>query len=196
MISGSTNSVSSSTSYCNHCKTSDVQAKQELTDEEKKQVKELKNRDQEVKSHEAAHIAAGGAYVRGGASYSYQSGPDGRRYAVGGEVSIDTSPVSDDPKATITKMQTVKRAALAPAEPSGQDRSVAAQAGAAEAAAQKELLEQKNGSSNDAQTKKVPIDKIKIDKNESKKNNDLVNYNSDARIQSFEKNDNSTQLYA
>jgi hypothetical protein len=196
MISGSINSDSSSASYSNRCKTSGVQKKQELTDDEKKQVKELKKRDQDVKTHEAAHIAAGGSYVRGGASYSYQSGPDGKRYAVGGEVSIDTSPVSDDPQATIAKMQTVKRAALAPAEPSGQDRSVAAQAGAAEAAAQKELLEQKNGNGSDAEPKKVSVDRMKDDKNELKKNNELVHYNSDARIQAFEENSNSTQLYA
>ena len=110
----------------------------ELTPEEQQQVAELKKRDREVKAHEAAHMAAGGAYVRGGASYSYQSGPDGKRYAVGGEVSIDTSP-EDDPAATIRKMQTVRSAALAPANPSGQDRSVAAAAAAQEAQARQEL---------------------------------------------------------
>ena len=102
-------------------------ASAELTPEEQKQVTDLKKQDREVKAHEAAHIAAGGAYVRGGATYSYQSGPDGKRYAVGGEVSIDTAP-EDDPNATIRKMQAVRSAALAPANPSGQDRSVAAAA--------------------------------------------------------------------
>ena len=110
----------------------------ELTPDEKKQVTELKKRDREVKAHEAAHMAAGGGYVRGGATYSYQSGPDGKRYAVGGEVAIDTSP-EDDPNATIRKMQTVRSAALAPANPSGQDRSVAAAASAQEAKARQEL---------------------------------------------------------
>lgn len=104
---------------------------QELSEDEKKSVDELKKRDQEVRTHEQQHIAAGGPYVKGGASYSYQSGPDGKRYAVGGEVNIDTSPVSGDPDATISKMQTVRAAALAPAEPSGQDRSVASQASSA-----------------------------------------------------------------
>ncbi|MBN1578247.1 MAG: hypothetical protein JW913_16930 [Chitinispirillaceae bacterium] len=111
---------------------------EELTPEEQKQVAELKRRDREVKAHEAAHIAAGGGYV-GGAQFSYQSGPDGKRYAVGGEVSIDTSPVNDNPEATIRKMQTVRRAALAPADPSGQDRAVAAAASAQEAQARQEL---------------------------------------------------------
>ena len=53
-------------------------------------------------------------------------GPDGNRYAIGGEVSIDVAPVDGDPEATIAKMEIVKAAALAPAEPSAQDRKVAA----------------------------------------------------------------------
>ncbi len=114
----------------------------ELTKEEELAVKELKRRDAEVKAHEMAHLGAGGQYVRGGASFEYQTGPDGRRYAVGGEVSIDTSPVAGDPKATIRKMQTVRRAALAPAQPSGQDRSVAAAASQAEAQARQELMQE------------------------------------------------------
>lgn len=119
-----------------------TQDKQNLSEDQKNQVRELKTRDQEVKAHEAAHMAAGGSCVRGGASYSYQVGPDGKRYAVGGEVSIDASSASGDPQETIMKMQTVKRAALAPAEPSGQDRAVASQAGAIEAQARKELSQQ------------------------------------------------------
>lgn len=99
-----------------------------LTDAEQEQVDELKSRDMEVKAHEQAHMAAGGSYVKGGASYDYQTGPDGRKYAVGGSVNIDTSPVPDDPEATIAKAQVVIKAALAPAEPSGQDQKVASQA--------------------------------------------------------------------
>lgn len=66
-------------------------------------------RDREVRAHEQAHMAAAGAYSRGG--------PDNRQYAVGGEVQIDTSAVSGDPEATIRKAQTVRRAANAPATP-------------------------------------------------------------------------------
>ena len=62
----------------------------ELTDEEEQIVKELKARDAEVRAHEAAHIAASGG-LAGAPSYTFQDGPDGKRYAVGGEVSIDTS---------------------------------------------------------------------------------------------------------
>lgn len=116
---------------------------QELTDEEKKDVLELKKRDLEVRAHEQAHIAAGGAHVRGGASYSYQTGPDGKRYAVGGEVSIDTSAVSGDPQATITKMQVIRKAALAPGNPSSTDRSVAAAASQKMNSARMDLAKEK-----------------------------------------------------
>jgi hypothetical protein len=108
-----------------------------LNEEQKQQVEELKKRDTEVKSHEQAHMASGGGLVQGGASYEYQSGPDGKMYAVGGEVKIDVSP-ERTPEATIRKMQQVRRAALAPAEPSGTDRSVAAQATQIEARARME----------------------------------------------------------
>jgi len=100
---------------------------QDLSEEEKKQVDELKARDREVRAHEQAHMAAGGNLVRGGAHYTYQRGPDGSVYAVGGEVSIDTSE-EKTPEQTVQKMQRVQAAALAPAEPSGQDRAVAAAA--------------------------------------------------------------------
>lgn len=113
-----------------------------LTDEEKAQVDELKQRDREVRAHEQAHAAVGGAYASA-PSYEYETGPDGNRYAVGGEVSIDVSPISGDPQATIQKMEVVKRAALAPAEPSPQDRAVAAQADQTRLKAQAELQAQR-----------------------------------------------------
>src|SRR5689334_17762725 len=97
-----------------------------LTEDQQKQVTELKSRDTEVRTHENAHKSAGGQYA-GSPSYTYQTGPDGQRYAIGGEVAIDSGPAKK-PEETITKMETVKRAALAPAEPSPQDPKVAAQA--------------------------------------------------------------------
>ncbi len=123
-----------------------------LTEEEQKQVDELKARDAEVKAHEQAHIAAGGSYVRGGASYDYQTGPDGKKYAVGGEVSIDTSPVEGDPQATIYKAQVILKAALAPAEPSRQDKSVASQARQMMASARKELMAEKTNPDESSQS--------------------------------------------
>jgi len=115
---------------------------EKLSSEELRELSDLKTRDREVRAHEMAHVMAGAGLVRKGASYQYEMGPDGVRYAVSGEVSIDSSPVQDDPAATIRKMQQVKRAALAPAEPSAQDRSVASTATQIEAQARQELQQQ------------------------------------------------------
>ncbi len=114
----------------------------ELSEKEQRQVRLLEKIDADVKAHEAAHQAAAGGLARG-KSFGYTVGPDGRRYAISGEVKIDTSVVPNNPSATIAKMQIVRRAALAPGDSSGQDRSVAAQAAKAEAAARQQLTETK-----------------------------------------------------
>jgi hypothetical protein len=88
-------------------------------------IRQLSQRDSVVRAHEQAHSSVGGQYA-GSAQYSYQRGPDGVSYAVGGEVPIDVGAISGDPRATLEKMQIVQRAALAPADPSTQDRRVAA----------------------------------------------------------------------
>ena len=108
--------------------------------EEQQEVVELQRREQEVRIHEQAHQSAGGQYA-GAASYSYRVGPDGRRYAVEGSVPIDTAPVPDDPRATIQKMQQVRRAALAPAQPSAADRGIAARAAQEEQKARSDLTQ-------------------------------------------------------
>jgi hypothetical protein len=108
-----------------------------LSEGEREQLKKLKARDTEVRNHENAHQSAGGQFA-GSPSYTYQAGPDGRRYAIGGEVSIDVSP-EKDPAATIAKMESVRRAATAPAEPSPQDFKVAAAAQRMMTEAQRDL---------------------------------------------------------
>ena len=113
---------------------------QELTEEEKKVVEELKKTDQKVRAHEQAHKSVAGGYA-GAIQYETVTGPDGRQYAVSGEVQIDTSPIPDNPQATIQKMDIVIRAALAPADPSPQDFAVARTAQQVRAQAQKELQE-------------------------------------------------------
>jgi hypothetical protein len=105
-----------------------------------KLLEQLKKADREVRSHEMAHVAVGGRYVTSGARLEYRRGPDGRNYAVAGEVSIDTSPVPGDPRATAEKMRAVQRAALAPASPSAQDRRVASRAASEAAQATAELM--------------------------------------------------------
>ena len=95
---------------------------------ETKLLDQLKRRDREVRAHEQAHAAAAGRHAVGGPVYEYQRGPDGRSYAVGGHVKLDTSPVAGDPEATLQKAGEIRRAAMAPAEPSAQDRQIAAEA--------------------------------------------------------------------
>jgi hypothetical protein len=103
-------------------------------------IDKLKARDLEVRQHELAHMAAAGGLATSGASYTYQRGPNGVSYAIGGEVSIDTSPGAT-PEETIQRARTIAAAALAPAEPSGPDRAVAAQAQQMEAQARAELAQ-------------------------------------------------------
>ena len=132
--------------------TTDPQADQPLVDENKKQqaaqeqveqaveqqqkkvelaeqrvISDLAKRDIEVKTHEQAHKAVGGMFAQS-PSFSYEKGPDGKRYAVDGEVQIDVSTVDGDPQATFNKMQKVYAAAMAPVQPSSADIRVAAEA--------------------------------------------------------------------
>ncbi|HEX8964244.1 MAG TPA: putative metalloprotease CJM1_0395 family protein [Rhodocyclaceae bacterium] len=117
-------------------------AKQELNPAQQRQVARLQQVDKNVRAHEQAHIAAGQGLVRGGPTYSYTYGPDGKQYATGGEVGIDTSPARK-PEDNIQKGRQIQAAALAPADPSPQDYRVAAaglsleQQGRAEQAAQR-----------------------------------------------------------
>lgn len=98
-----------------------------LTDPERQQVRELQRTDAEVRRHEQAHAAVGGPYA-GAPRYQFATGPDGKQYAVSGQVSIDASSIPGNPQATIQKLRIVQRAALAPTEPSAQDQQVAATA--------------------------------------------------------------------
>jgi len=99
---------------------------EQQTEEEQQEISNLEARDQEVRTHEQAHAAAGGQYA-GTPQYEYTTGPDNKRYVTDGEVSIDISELNS-PEETLQKMQQVRAAALAPAEPSAQDLKVAAEA--------------------------------------------------------------------
>lgn len=120
-----------------------------LTTADQELIQKLKTRDADVKAHEQAHRTAGGQYA-GSPTYTYQKGPDGANYAIGGEVSIDTSPIPDNPDATIAKEARVQAAALAPADPSSQDVKVAAEA--AQAIAQAEASKTSGGGQSQGQS--------------------------------------------
>ena len=99
----------------------------QVSPEQQAQIAQLSKTDRDVRQHEQAHMAAGAGLVTSGASFTYTRGPDGRNYAVGGEVGIDTSE-GRTPAETLARAQQVQAAAMAPAQPSGQDHSVAAAA--------------------------------------------------------------------
>jgi hypothetical protein len=127
---------------------------QEDEQAEKQEIAQLKQRDREVRSHEQAHLSALGQYARGGASYTLETGPDGKQYAVGGEVPVDVSP-EKTPEETIRKAQTVRRGALAPSDPSTADRQVAASASQLEAQARAEMVKENQQASS---SEKKPVE--------------------------------------
>lgn len=102
--------------------------RQRLSAEQLAQVAKLAARDREVRAHEAAHMAAAGDLAVGGPQFTYQTGPDGKLYAVGGEVKISLTP-GHTPEETLAKAERMRQAATAPNDPSGQDMNVAARAG-------------------------------------------------------------------
>jgi hypothetical protein len=95
--------------------------------------------DREVRRHEDEHLAAAGELARSGPILETVTASNGRSYAVAGRVLIDVSEVPGDPRRTVEKMKRVQKAALAPDDPSSQDRRVAAEAAAKQAQAEREL---------------------------------------------------------
>jgi hypothetical protein len=127
---------------------------QRLTPDQEAEVAQLRRRDAEVRAHEAAHAAAAGA-LGGGASFDFVTGPDGHSYAVGGEVPVQMSG-GNTPEEAIRNAAQVRAAALAPAQPSAQDRAVAAEASAIEAAARAEIAA-RSASSGPAEPSTQPL---------------------------------------
>lgn len=127
---------------------------QELTEEDQRKVEELKKIDKKVRVHEQAHVSAAGGYARGGANYDFVTGPDGQRYASGGHVNLDTGP-ERTPEATIRKADIIRKAALAPAEPSSADRQIAADATKMGQNAQRELAAERMKDSQEQENKET-----------------------------------------
>ncbi|MDP8209077.1 MAG: putative metalloprotease CJM1_0395 family protein [Candidatus Electryonea clarkiae] len=114
----------------------------DLSDEEDKKVRELQKRDQEVRQHEQAHLAAAGHLANGGTQLEYVNGPDGRQYASGGHVNISIGG-GNTPEERLQNAQQAERAALAPTNPSAQDRKVASAARKKANESQKEISDEK-----------------------------------------------------
>jgi len=118
-------------------------APKELTPEQQQQVAELQQIDRAVRTHEQAHLSAGRGVITSAANFSYIYGPDGKRYAVGGEVGIDTS-AEKKPEANIDKGIRIQAAALAPRDPSPQDYRVASIGSQLEAQGRGDLARQQS----------------------------------------------------
>jgi len=140
--------------------------KDKAEDEKDSQIRELKQIQQEVIAHEAAHQAAAGE-LGGGVSYTYTQGPDGQKYITGGEVPIRLKEGAT-PEETLRNMQKVQAAANAPADPSGQDMKVAAKATALAAKARSEISQQTSSEHTETVAKGTPI--FEAVKNENAQN--------------------------
>ncbi len=147
----------------NSKRTDKLSKDQELSRGEQVVIEQLKRVDREVRNHELAHKAAAGSFAKGGTSLKYTIGPDGKKYVVGGHVNIDTSTIPNNPEATIRKAQSIRSAALAPANPSSQDRSVAASAVKMESDARMKIREEQKGESDD-------VTQVNNDKNKTNVN--------------------------
>lgn len=118
---------------------SDAKSLEAQATQDRATIQNLASIDRKVKAHEQAHASVGGTFA-GAPSFTYKTGPNGVRYAVAGEVPIDTSPASS-PEATVRKAEQVARAALAPADPSPTDRRIASSAQALASKARIEIAQ-------------------------------------------------------
>ena len=87
-------------------------------------LEKFKNIDSNIKSHEQSHASSIGTTTP--ISYNYQMGPDGKMYATGGHVRLDTS-IPNDPKAAMAKLDKIQHASNG-VDMSGADSSIARQA--------------------------------------------------------------------
>ncbi|MFO1188727.1 MAG: putative metalloprotease CJM1_0395 family protein [Alphaproteobacteria bacterium] len=95
-----------------------------LADCERRITQRLESRDRDVRTHELAHFHAGQPYSRA-PEYFFVTGPTGRQFAVGGVTAMDSALDPGHPNAALAKLRILRRAALAPAEPSPRDREAA-----------------------------------------------------------------------
>ena len=168
----------------------------ELSLEEQRIVSELQAADTNVRAHEAAHMAAGGG-LTSPASYTYERGPDNKMYAVAGEVGISTSE-GNTPQESLNKAQTIRRAALAPADPSPQDLKVAAQAASMEMSARAEILQEKmaQNSQNTNNSNETSAENSTENSNVNSTENSNTNSTENSRIPSINHSSSTGGYYA
>ena len=88
----------------------------------------LKQLDRDVRAHESAHAAASGVQTIGSPRFRYTEGPDGKMYAVGGEVTVAVQS-SGRPDDAMRAAQALRASALSSDNPSAADLGAAAEAG-------------------------------------------------------------------
>jgi len=135
--------------------------RQELSKEEKRLVRELKQIARRVRRHEQAHKNVAGKYA-GRIYYDYTEGPNGKRYPTEGHIKLDTRKIRNQPEKNIDKMETIRKAALAPQKPSKTDRAIAMDARQKEMQSRTKLMKKK--------TKQISSNYKNIDKEPSQIN--------------------------
>lgn len=97
---------------------------EDLSERDQAALQNLRQRDAQVRQEENAHAGAAGS-IAGPIVYTYQRGPDGRMYAVGGSVSISAQTYTGDPAEARALGARINAAANAAINPSGADQRAA-----------------------------------------------------------------------
>lgn len=140
----------------------DEEIEEELSTDDKQEIREMQSRDLEVRNHEQAHISASGRIATSAPIYKYEKGPDGKMYVTEGSVRFSMPP-SNSPEEKLQLAQQLRRMALAPANPSSKDRQVAAKASQKISNAQKEVREEaRKELENKNSTKNNPFNSFEV----------------------------------
>jgi hypothetical protein len=114
-----------------------LRSETELSAEELQKLRELERKDQQVRTRDMAFLAAAGG-AAGSVALEYETGPDGRRYAVGADIKLDTS-AGATPEQTLAKARALRAATMSARSDSSADASAAAKAVRMEAEARAEI---------------------------------------------------------
>jgi len=113
----------------------------EMSDEDLREIAELKQRELTVRTRDMAWVAATTG-VSGGFTVRYETGPDGRRYAVEAEVRLDTTEAAT-PEQSLAKARAVRAALMGGGGDDSSQASAAARAAVLESRARAELARQR-----------------------------------------------------
>ncbi len=112
-----------------------------LSDEERKQLEVLRERDQKVRAEQLAEAVRSGLSAQ--VQFTYRLGPDGNRYAIDGHVKHSVAPGST-PEQTIERARELRAAILSGAQPSPRDLKTVAEVDRLEAQAKEQIRDNKD----------------------------------------------------